>query len=108
MTQNTKYSRRGLLAGAAGIVLSSALARGQSPPSQNDRDDFVFALISDTHLGRGGEKPAEQMRRAVDEINASSAELVICCGDLVNAGEVPGNEKHYPRWLEIAGKLKSP
>src|SRR6266550_4708177 len=108
MTQNTKISRRGLLAGAAGIVLSGAFLRGQSHPSQNDGDDFTFALISDTHLGRGGEKPADQMRQAVDEINATRAELVICCGDLVNAGEVPGNEKHYPQWLEIAGKLKSP
>ena len=106
-------SRRSALAAAAGAA-GAALLTPWTPLTWGqqtrlpDADSFIFALISDTHLGRGGEKPAEQMRAAVEEINASPAELTICCGDLVNAGEVAGNEKHYPEWLKIAGGLKRP
>jgi 3',5'-cyclic AMP phosphodiesterase CpdA len=100
-----RITRRSALA-AAGAALLTTLASGQQT-QPGDASPFTFALITDTHLGRGGEKPAEQMRQAVEEINASGARLTICCGDLVNAGEVPGNEKHYPTWLQIAGGLKS-
>jgi 3',5'-cyclic AMP phosphodiesterase CpdA len=103
-----RITRRSALA-AAGAAFVSQFARGQqTQPAKPREDTFTFALITDTHLGRGGEKPAEQMRTAVEEINATSAALTICCGDLVNAGEVPGNEKQYPVWAQIAGGLKSP
>jgi 3',5'-cyclic AMP phosphodiesterase CpdA len=96
-------TRRQVLIGAAGATLTLALPRlGRGQPTQPAAKPFVFALISDTHLGRQGNAPAERMRRAVEEINASGAELVVHCGDLVNAGEVAANEKHYPQWMEIA------
>lgn len=100
-------SRREALAGAtiaAGAALLHQLAAAQTAPD----GPFVFALITDTHLGRGGEKPAELMKLAVDEINASLAELTVHCGDLVNAGEVAAHEKFYPQWREIARALKRP
>ena len=88
--------------------MAGQLTRGQqTQPARSN--SFAFALISDTHLGRGGnDKAAEQMRLAVSEINASPASLVLCCGDLVNAGEVPANRKHYPTWVQIAGGFRSP
>jgi hypothetical protein len=100
-------TRRSALA-AAGAAFLSGIARGQQIHPARDADVFTFALITDTHLGRGGEQPAEQMRQAVAEINTTAASLVICCGDLVNSGAVPANEKHYPAWMQIAGRLKAP
>ena len=102
----TRITRRSALLAAGAGLLTRMLPAQQTQPDAGRA--FRFALITDTHLGRGGDTPAEQMRRAVEEINASRAEMTICCGDLVNAGGVPGNEKHYPRWLEIAGGLAQP
>src|SRR4051794_32174825 len=104
-----RFTRRRLLMSAAGGAVTLALApllRAQA--TQATTKPFVFALISDTHLGREGNAPAEQMKRAVEEINASGAELVIHCGDLVNAGEVAANEPHYPEWMEIASGWRIP
>ena len=67
---------------------------------------LTVALPSDTHLGRSKEKDVELMRQAVGEINASNAACTIFCGDLVNAGELPDNERRYPEWLELAKQLK--
>src|SRR3954453_15851393 len=98
-----------LLHGAAAGLAFAAHAPSQSPAAPNgDADPFRFALISDTHLGRDGEKPSAQMRQAVEEINASPAEIVIHCGDLVNAGERPENEKRYPEFLDLASKFARP
>src|SRR5256885_137012 len=103
----TAISRRELLAATA--AAAGALALHPFAAAQTTQPSpFVFALISDTHLGRGGEKPSAQMKQAVEEINASPAELTIHCGDLVNAGEVTANEKRYPEWMEIASKWKNP
>src|SRR6266480_4533369 len=91
-------------AAAAGAILLHQLAPAQTTAPA----PFTFALITDTHLGRGGEKPSAQMKQGVEEINASPAELTIHCGDLVDAGEVAAHEKRYPEWLEIASKWKNP
>jgi Calcineurin-like phosphoesterase len=105
----SQISRRSALLAAGAALLGKIVRAQQTQPAHETDKPFTFALITDTHLGRGGtDQPARQMRQAVDEINASGAAVVICCGDLVNAGEVPGNEKHYPTWLQIAGGLKSP
>lgn len=66
----------------------------------------TVALPSDTHLGRSNEKDVELMKRAVEEINASTAEATIFCGDLVNNGENSNNERRYSQWLDIAKQLK--
>ena len=46
-------------------------------------DGLKIALISDLHLG--SEIGSAQMRRAVDEINACKADVVIIAGDVFNA-----------------------
>ena len=105
-------SRRNLLSGAAaaaGAMLIHNIAAAANDAATSDRNKpFTFALMSDTHLGRNGAGPAGQMKQGVAEINASPAELVIFTGDLVNAGEIDANEKHYPEWLDIAGGWKKP
>jgi hypothetical protein len=100
----TKITRRQAIAGAIGAMVTApsiACAFAANQP-------FRFALITDTHLGRGGEAPSAQMKQAVQEINDSGAELTICCGDLVNAGENPQNTPRYAEWMEIAKDIKSP
>jgi predicted phosphodiesterase len=91
---------------AAAAAVALAPLAGAAPVAKSD--SFTIALISDTHLGRGGEVAADQFKAAVAEINASDAEFTICCGDLVNGGGTPANEVHYPKWMEIAGTLKKP
>ncbi len=65
-----------------------------------------FAVVSDTHLGKGGEGPAKGMAAIVEEINASNAEFTLFLGDLVDAGE--RSELHYPEWLGLAMRLRKP
>ncbi|HUT32848.1 MAG TPA: metallophosphoesterase [Planctomycetota bacterium] len=68
---------------------------------------FEFAVVSDTHLGKGGsETPAKVLAQAVEEINASPAEFTLFLGDLVDSGAK--NEAQYPKWLEVAKGLKKP
>jgi len=67
---------------------------------------LTFALVSDTHLGKGGDGPAKGMMQVVEEINASNAELTIFLGDLVDSGAK--HEPLYPEWLKIANGLKKP
>jgi 3',5'-cyclic AMP phosphodiesterase CpdA len=109
----TMISRREILTGAAAaagamLIHNIAKAADDDAAKSDGNKPFTFALMSDTHLGRNGEGPAKQMKHAVEEINASPAELIIFTGDLVNAGEVDANEKHYPEWLDIAGGWKKP
>ena len=100
-----QITRRSALAAAASALLAQPLS--QIACAFTDAPAFRFALITDTHLGRGGEAPSDQMKRAIAEINDSDAALTICCGDLVNAGENPANAARYPEWLKIAGGLKN-
>jgi len=67
---------------------------------------FTLAIVSDTHLGKGGEGPAKGLAAIVEEINASNAEFTLFLGDLVDTGAK--NEEHYPKWLEITKGLKKP
>jgi predicted phosphodiesterase len=107
-----KYGAAAAAVGAAGAFLIDPLARAAeepiASPSPASATAFHVALISDTHLGKDGEKPSQQMKDAVAEINASPAELIIHCGDLVNAGEIAANEKRYPEFLEIAKGFEKP
>jgi hypothetical protein len=104
-----RLTRRRAMAGALAAGAGLLLTRFSSAVTTQPADGvFRFALITDTHLGRGGEAPSEQMAKAVEEINAANVELVICCGDLVNSGETAANEKRYPEWMKIAEKWKSP
>lgn len=106
-------SRRGVMrvAGAAGLTLivDRTLPAQQAVPGGTDVNPFVFALVTDTHLGRTGELDVEKWKTAVREISATpGVEVVFCCGDLVNDGQAPQHEKQYPRWVEIANGLTMP
>ena len=67
---------------------------------------FAFAVVSDTHLGKGGEGPAKGLAQIVEEINASNAELTLFLGDLVDTGAK--NEPLYAEWLTLAKGLRKP
>jgi len=84
---------------SAGLFLARRAAAAESPL-------LTFALVSDTHLGKGGDGPARGMARIVEEINASPAELTIFLGDLVDTGAK--HEPLYPEWLKLAKGLKKP
>ncbi|HEX8521900.1 MAG TPA: metallophosphoesterase [Tepidisphaeraceae bacterium] len=71
-------------------------------------DRITFALLSDNHLGRTGDKDIEQLQTAIEEINNTGVQQVIFCGDLVNAGEKTDNQKHYATWKSLARKLSAP
>ncbi|MBM4050918.1 MAG: hypothetical protein FJ279_37965, partial [Planctomycetes bacterium] len=100
-------TRREFLAAGAGWVALTALA-SRANAQATAKPEFTFALVSDTHVGRKGEGPSRNMALAVEEINASPAQFTVFCGDLVDNGMKPENEKRYPEWAEIAGRLNKP
>jgi len=67
---------------------------------------FTFAVVSDTHLSRGGKSATEAMAAAVAEINVSPGEFTLFLGDLVEQGAK--HEEFYPEWAKTAGLLKKP
>lgn len=98
-----RAKRRAMLAWL-GSVLFAALPCGAA--EEAGKPLFAFAVVSDTHLGKGGEGPAKGLAQVVEEINASAAELTLFLGDLVDTGAK--NEAQYPEWLKIARGLKKP
>ena len=91
------------LAGAA-VAVHGRTAVGDE---NGAKPELTVALVSDTHLGRKGSKsPARWMAQAVEEINASPAEMTLFLGDLVDTGAK--NEAQYPTWAKIAQALKKP
>lgn len=94
---------------AAGVESLAAMGLASQANDQTPaKPEFTFALVSDTHVGRGGEGPSRNMALAVQEINASPAQFTVFGGDLVDNGMKPENERRYPEWAEIAGRLKKP
>jgi predicted phosphodiesterase len=104
MNRPTRRDIIRLTGAAAGAMLLGKFSLAAETKDEN----FTFVFITDTHLGRNGEEPSAQFKTAIEEINASPAEFIIHCGDLVNAGEKPENEKRYPEWLKLAGDFKKP
>src|SRR5436309_3505823 len=108
MRQPITISRRHFLELGATAVATAALSplvRARSA----ELDSLSVAFLSDTHLGKdANDKAADQMKMAVDEINACGAALTIMCGDLVHGGQDPKAEKHYPEWIQIASKFQNP
>jgi 3',5'-cyclic AMP phosphodiesterase CpdA len=103
---STRTTRRDVLK-SAGLAAGALLAKDLLGAATRS-DSFTVALISDTHLGRDGEGPSGQFSTAVAEINATDARFTLCCGDLVNAGQEPANERRYPEWVQTASRLKQP
>jgi 3',5'-cyclic AMP phosphodiesterase CpdA len=94
------FTRRQFVATTAGFLAGAGSNAAPQAPL------FSFALVTDTHLGKPGADYVQRMRDAVAEINASPAEFTVFCGDLVDHGEVDGNEKRYGEWSDIARDLR--
>lgn len=99
-----EFNRRGFLgaAGSGAAILGAGLVLGAETAN---KPLFTFALATDTHLGRqAGDE--ERLQQLVTEINRSDAQFTLFCGDLVDNGQVEGNEKRYPIWKEIVKGLE--
>jgi hypothetical protein len=99
-------TRRGFM--AAGAVGAGVLLATRGAPAAGDGKPVLqLALVADTHLGKDDKPDAARfMAQAVDEINASPAELTLFLGDLVDSGN--RHETLYAEWMRIAGQLKKP
>ena len=75
----------GVCVSAYGVINAATVNRTTYDVSLtgSGTDGLKIALISDLHLG--SEIGSAQMRRAVDEINACKADVVIIAGDVFNA-----------------------
>jgi predicted phosphodiesterase len=98
------FSRRSFLAGltaGAGVSLAfPALAADGRP-----RKPIRFAVVSDTHLGRGESLAPERLwAKTAAEVAATDSRFVLHLGDVVDSGR----ELMYPRYLEIRGQIKVP
>lgn len=100
-------NRREFVAAGSGLLLSTAV--GRLPAMAADmKPEFTFALVSDNHLGRRGDRESSHLKLAVEEINKSNASFTLFCGDLVNQGSDPKHEQRYPEWLKLAAGLNKP
>lgn len=97
--------RREFLARCGGALLAAWGGRAGAA-EQAEKPLLEFAVVSDTHLGKGGEGPAKGMQQSVEEINASNAEFTLFLGDLVDTGAK--HEPLYAEWLKIAKGLNKP
>lgn len=81
-----------------------------APPASQEAPLFTFAMASDSHIGNDKKtgKFLRQWEQAVDEIKAYDPAFVLFLGDLVDSGQVPENQQHYPTWLTLAKKLEKP
>jgi 3',5'-cyclic AMP phosphodiesterase CpdA len=74
-------------------------------PAAEPLDEFSFAIVSDTHLGRQDAKaPEQQWRQAVQEISRTASEFVLHLGDIVDGGR----ESQYPIYADILQGLGKP
>lgn len=89
-------------AAAALVLLGGRFGRAQEAAGPR----FTFALASDTHIGKGSF--TRQWEQAVGEINDYHPSFLLFLGDLVDQGEKPENQVHYPTWVEAAKKLQAP
>jgi predicted phosphodiesterase len=94
-------TRRTFLAGMAGAtVLTQRILS-----AAEELNEFSFAVISDTHLGRqDSQTPERQWRKAIDEINAAPCDFVLHLGDIVDGGR----ESQYPVYAETRKLLRKP
>lgn len=92
------------------ILMSGAVAAGTAVWSvpifgATSMDALSFVIVSDTHLGRKDSENAEkQWRKAIDEINGTSARFVLHLGDIVDQGR----EAQYPIYQQTRELLNKP
>lgn len=69
------------------------------------QQNFSFALFTDLHIQMVNSTPAEDLRRAVEDVNANPAiEFVLVAGDVTETGDLPSLQKA----CEILSALKVP
>lgn len=96
------FSRRSLLAGAAGCL---AGVSSWSLRAADELDEFSFEIVSDTHLGRNDNDAAErQWRAAITELNVAPGKFVLHLGDIVDSGREP----QYPIYAATRKNLRKP
>jgi len=97
-------SRRQWLTGSIGSALTASFGSLRLRAADG-LDEFQFAIVSDTHLGRqDSDTPLRQWRQAVAEIAASPADFVLHLGDIVDGGREP----QYPVYAESRRGLRKP
>jgi len=102
-----RITRRTFLAGTATAGAALWAGGAEALRAAAGRPDLVFAIVSDTHLGRPGpEDPVQGLKDAVAEINASPAAFTLFLGDLVDKGK--DHEPLYPEWAKLAKGLARP
>ena len=73
------------------------------PPVDPPEDTvFRFGILGDLHIG--GPRAEPLVRAAVDDLNASGAELVVQLGDITDEGK----EEQFRRAAEVLAKLQMP
>lgn len=83
------------------LLLRPALAAEPKLPA----GEFTFAQICDTQFGMGGyEEDMARFSRAVEVANASGADFVVVCGDLVHRA----NKKSFTDFNRIKAGFKVP
>ena len=66
---------------------------------------FSFVVVSDTHLGLGGnDSAARQWQRTAEEIDAAPGDFVLHLGDVVDGGR----EAQYPAYKETRKAIGKP
>jgi 3',5'-cyclic AMP phosphodiesterase CpdA len=94
--------RRGFLAqlsaGAGLMIALPALAADSAR-----RKPIEFAVVSDTHLGKGDSLSPERLwKKTAAEVAATKCRFVLHLGDVVDGGR----EAQYPKYLEARGQIK--
>src|SRR5438132_8505749 len=101
------------LAGLAGVVFTSGLARGAGTYGSS-QDEFFFVQLSDTHWGFQGPAvnpdAAGTLPKAIAAVNAlqTQPDFVVFTGDLTHTTDDPAERRRrLAQFKEIAGGLKA-
>lgn len=98
-------SRRTALAalgvGVSTLVRWPAAVQARTPAVP----EFSFVVVSDTHLGRDGQKSAAELwTKTAAEIEAAAGDFVLHVGDIVDSGR----EKQYDVYKDIRKSIRKP
>ncbi|MBI5202445.1 MAG: metallophosphoesterase [Elusimicrobia bacterium] len=66
------------------ILLAALLACAYARTAKAG-EAFTFAVLSDTHIGHGGDDAARRLKLAIDKVRSTDAEFVFITGDLTHS-----------------------
>ncbi|MEW6439565.1 MAG: metallophosphoesterase [bacterium] len=93
-----------LALGVAACGSGSGGASGDGPEGEGAAPGFEFVQLSDVHVGRSPPQEQENLRRAVDQVNAMLPAFVLLTGDLTNNGGL----EEYAVLKDILSELTVP